>query len=66
MAANQRSSATDQEVVIDPRWKGACTVPGVEYMKCTNMKPAYEGWDGERYRCEVCGQSYFLDYEEMK
>jgi transposase-like protein len=24
------------------------------------------GFDGERYRCEVCGKSYFLDYEEMK
>jgi hypothetical protein len=32
-----------------------------EYMKCT-----YEGMDGERYRCERCGQSYFLDYEDMK
>lgn len=30
-------------------------------MKCT-----YDGFDGERYRCEVCGESYFLDSEEMK
>lgn len=26
----------------------------------------YEGMDGERYRCSKCGESYFLDYEEMK
>jgi hypothetical protein len=33
---------------------------------CPNMKCTYEGMDGERYRCAVCGASYFLDYEEMK
>jgi hypothetical protein len=26
----------------------------------------YEGMDGERYRCKKCGDSYFLDYEEMR
>ena len=34
--------------------------------KCANMKETYSGFDGERYRCGVCGQSYFLDYEEMR
>lgn len=34
--------------------------------KCPNIKCTYEGWDGERYKCEVCGLRYFLDYEEMK
>ena len=34
--------------------------------RCPNLKCTNEGWDGERYRCEVCGESYFLDYEEMK
>ena len=33
---------------------------------CTNLKCTYEGMDGERYRCDVCGRNYFLDYEEMK
>lgn len=33
---------------------------------CTNLKCTYEGMDGERYRCDVCGRSYFLDYEEMR
>jgi hypothetical protein len=33
---------------------------------CPNMKCTYEGMDGERYRCAVCGASFFLDYEEMK
>lgn len=34
--------------------------------KCPNLKNTYEGFDGERYDCEVCGLSYFLDYEDMK
>ena len=34
--------------------------------KCKNMKCTYAGMDGERYGCAVCGDSYFLDYEEMK
>lgn len=33
---------------------------------CTNLKCTYEGMDGERYRCDVCGRSYFLDYEDMR
>lgn len=33
---------------------------------CANLKCTYEGMDGERYRCEACGCSYFLDYEEMR
>lgn len=33
---------------------------------CPNMKCTYEGMDGERYRCAVCGESYYLDYEDMK
>lgn len=33
---------------------------------CENLKCTYEGMDGERYRCDVCGRSYFLDYEDMK
>lgn len=34
--------------------------------KCPNLKCAYEGFDGERYRCDVCGESFFLEYEEMR
>lgn len=33
---------------------------------CEHLKCTYEGMDGERYRCDVCGRSYFLDYEEMR
>jgi len=33
---------------------------------CPNMKEVGGGFEGERYRCEVCGASFFLDYEEMK
>lgn len=34
--------------------------------RCPNLKETYSGFDGERYRCDRCGESYFLDYEEMK
>lgn len=34
--------------------------------KCPHLKCTYKGFDGERYRCERCGESYWLDYEDMK
>jgi hypothetical protein len=36
------------------------------WTQCPNLKTTYEGFDGERWRCEVCGKSYFLDYEDMR
>lgn len=33
---------------------------------CPNIKNTYEGYDGERWRCEVCGESFFLDYDDMQ
>lgn len=44
------------EIHVDPDDTGHITIRltrsalmrYVEYMKCKNMKPAYEGWDGER------------------
>ena len=33
---------------------------------CPNMREDGGGMEGERYRCAVCGDSYFLDYEDMK
>jgi transposase-like protein len=33
---------------------------------CINMRETGGGMDGERYRCEVCGATYWLDYEDMK
>lgn len=40
---------------------------GEGYMKhCPNLKEDGGGFSGERYKCEVCGKSYFLDYDEMK
>ncbi len=34
--------------------------------RCPNMKESYSDFSGERYRCEVCGASYYLDYDEMR
>jgi hypothetical protein len=39
---------------FDPQWK------------CPNIVEDGGGFEGERYRCKVCGYSYFLDYEDMK
>jgi hypothetical protein len=39
---------------------------GVPFPGCPNLKNTYEGMDGERYSCEVCGESFFLDYDEMR
>ena len=33
---------------------------------CPNIKEVGGGFEGERYSCEVCGEYYFLDYEDMK
>ena len=33
---------------------------------CPHLKETGGGFEGERYRCERCGESYFLDYEDMK
>lgn len=33
---------------------------------CPNMKEVGGGFDGERYRCDVCGATFFLDYDEMR
>jgi hypothetical protein len=41
--------------------------PGhVLWWECLNLKEVGGGFEGERYRCDVCGESYFLDYEDMK
>jgi transposase-like protein len=41
-----------------------CTVD--QNNRCPNLKEVGGGMSGERYRCEVCGESYYLDYDEMR
>ncbi|WP_028753682.1 hypothetical protein [Rhizobium leucaenae] len=38
------------------------------WSKCPNIKEQtdYIDFDGEQYDCDVCGKSYYLDYEDMK
>jgi hypothetical protein len=36
------------------------------WSQCPNLQCTYESMDGERWGCEVCGESYYLDYEEMR
>jgi hypothetical protein len=33
---------------------------------CPNIKNTYESMSGERWRCEVCGESFWLDYDDMQ
>jgi len=56
---------SDESKTPPPRWKGKCT-KGDDYMKCPDMKETYGDMSGERYRCATCGETYYLDYEEMK
>lgn len=34
--------------------------------RCPNIKETGGGFEGEQYDCPVCGERYYLDYEEMK
>lgn len=43
-----------------------CIALGRSKMACPNLKETGGGFEGERYRCEVCGESFFLDYDEMR
>ena len=35
-------------------------------LDCPNIRNTYEGYDGERWSCDHCGKSFYLDYEDMK
>jgi hypothetical protein len=36
------------------------------WSQCPNLREVGGGMEGERYACEVCGESYFLDYDDMR
>lgn len=33
---------------------------------CPNIKCLYEGANGERWRCGKCGESFWLEYDDMR
>ena len=33
---------------------------------CPHLKETGGGFDGERYDCKVCGEHYYLDYDDMR
>lgn len=33
---------------------------------CPHMVETGGGFEGEQYRCPVCGKSVYLDYDEMR
>jgi hypothetical protein len=63
------SNATDETIPGGPFVLGTDRRPpecgGDKVNVCPNLKCTHEGFDGERYRCEVCGESYFLSYDDM-
>lgn len=54
------------EAKASPLPAPACGFANPSSSDCQNMKEVGGGFEGERYRCDVCGKGYFLDYEEMK
>ena len=36
------------------------------WSQCPNLKEIGGGFDGEQYDCQVCGERYFLDYDDMR
>lgn len=57
---------THHAIAIVERVTIPCGIASPSYHDCPNMKEVGGGMEGERYRCAVCGKSYFLDYEDMK
>lgn len=44
-----------------------CKALGSHKMSCPNLKEMDPlNMDGETYDCEVCGEHFYLDYEEMR
>ena len=39
---------------------------GCDGYTCPNIKETGGGFEGEQYHCDVCGERYYLDYEDMK
>lgn len=58
----------EQPEECKPKWMRESAHPKGGYWtpQCKNLKEDGGGMEGERYECEVCGYSYFLDYEEMR
>jgi hypothetical protein len=43
-----------------------CLGFGEQQHNCPNIEETGGGFDGEQYRCAICGYAYYLDYEDMK
>ena len=63
---NDLAGASPVDRMVRPAPEARKCVQECGPVRCKNMRCTYDGMDGERYRCDVCGESYFLDYEEMK
>ena len=50
----------------DPAKKPAECLAAKSATGCPHLKETGGGFEGERYDCDVCGEHFFLDYEDMK
>jgi hypothetical protein len=68
MTAIAMQNAKTQPESCRSKWVPDATKPhgGAWSPQCPNIVEEGGGFEGERYRCKVCGYSYFLDYDDMK
>jgi hypothetical protein len=64
---DRKGDKSKQPPECEPRFTPSAHDPhrGV-WSQCPNLKETGGGMAGERYDCDVCGESYFLDYDEMR
>ncbi len=43
-----------------------CQALGENKMACPNLQEVGGDYEGERYLCYICGEKFFLDYDEMR
>ena len=54
------------DVEGDPSKRPTTCMTATMPTSCPHIKCTYEGFDGERWRCDLCGQSFYLDYDDMR
>ena len=57
---------TPKPLTPEERAKVRAALGCTDVMKCPHMNEVGGGFSGERYRCDRCGESYYLDYEDMR
>ena len=65
--SEQEQQATSEGGIGQSASTGGLGISASEEKQCDHSyKCTYEGMDGERYRCTKCGDTYYLDYDEIR